>query len=109
MLPMHAAKVTVWCGVWADGIITESSFKDAANRKVTVNSERYRELISNLFLQELDLHYMWCQQDSATCYTARVTMQLLRGEFGGHLWSLLLYLLDEINEPSLTLKSIGHQ
>ena len=25
---------------------------------------------------------MWFQHDDATCHTARVTMQLLRGEFG---------------------------
>ena len=27
---------------------------------------------------------MWFQEDSATCHTARVTMDLLRGEFGEH-------------------------
>ena len=50
-----------------------------------VNGERYREMISNFFLakmQELDLHNMWFQQDGATCHTARVTMDLLRVEFG---------------------------
>ena len=35
-------------------------------------------------IQELVLHDMWFQQDGATCRTARVTMGLLRGEFGGH-------------------------
>ena len=27
---------------------------------------------------------MWFQQDGATCHTARLTMDLLRGEFGEH-------------------------
>ena len=35
-------------------------------------------------MQELDLHDMWFQQDGATCHTARVTMDLSRGEFGEH-------------------------
>ena len=35
-------------------------------------------------MQELDLHDMWYQQDGATCHTARITMDLLRGEFGEH-------------------------
>ena len=38
-------------------------------------------------MQELDLHDMWFQQDGAICHTARVTMDLLRGEFGEHLIS----------------------
>ena len=35
-------------------------------------------------MQELDLHDMWFQQNGATCHTALVTMDLLRGEFGEH-------------------------
>ena len=35
-------------------------------------------------MQDLDLHDMLFQQDSATCHTARITMDLLRGEFGEH-------------------------
>ncbi|XP_054744546.1 uncharacterized protein LOC129248965 [Anastrepha obliqua] len=86
-LPMYPDKVTVWCGLWAGGIIRLYFFKDAANRNVTVNGERYCEMIPNFFLpkmQELDLHDIWFQQDGATCHTARVTMDLLRGEFGEH-------------------------
>ena len=44
-LPMHPEKVTVWCGLWAGGIIGPYFFKDDANRNVTVN----REMISNFF------------------------------------------------------------
>ena len=58
---MHPEKATVWCGLWAGGIIGPYFFKDAANHNVTVNGERYRELIFNFFLskmQELDLYDM---------------------------------------------------
>ena len=81
---MHPQKGIVWCGLWAGGIIGSYFFKDAAKRNATVNGEW---LISNFILpkmQELDLHDMWFQQDGATCHTARVTMNLLRGEFGEH-------------------------
>ena len=57
------------------------------NRNVTANGERYREMTSHFFLpkmQELDLYDMWFQQDGAICHTARVTMDLLSGEFGEH-------------------------
>ena len=40
-LPMHPEKVTVWCGLWAGGNIGLYFFKDAANRNVTVNGERF--------------------------------------------------------------------
>ena len=84
---MHPEKGTIWCGLQVGGIIRPYFFKYAANRNVTVNGERYREMISNFFLpkmQELDLHDMWFQQDVETCHTARVRMDLLRGEFGEH-------------------------
>ena len=67
-LPMHPIKVTVECSLWAGGIIGTYSFKDVANRNVTVNGERYREMISNLFsnkTHELELHHIWFQQDTA--------------------------------------------
>ena len=47
--PMHPEKVTVWCRLWAGGIIGPYFFKDAVNRNVTVNGGRYREMISNFF------------------------------------------------------------
>ena len=84
---MHPVKVTVWCGLWAGVNIGSYFFKDAAHRNVTVNGERCREMISNFLfskMQEHDLHDMWFQQGSVTCLTARLTMDLLRGEFGEH-------------------------
>ena len=51
-LPMHTEKVTVCCGLWAGGIIGPYFFKDTANRNVTVNGERYREMVSNFFFAQ---------------------------------------------------------
>lgn len=35
-------------------------------------------------MQDLYLCDMWLQQGDARCHTARLTMDLLRGEFDGH-------------------------
>ena len=40
-------------------------------------------------MQELDLHEMLFQEDGVTCHTARITMDLLTGEFGQHFISRL--------------------
>jgi len=74
---MHPEKVTVWCRLWAGGIIGPYFFKDDNGRNVTVNGERYRVMID-----ELDLVDVWFQQDGATCHTARETMAQLRATFG---------------------------
>ena len=63
-LPMHPEKVTVCCGLWAGGIIGPYFFKDAANRNVTVNGQRYREMISNFF---------WPICKSLTCRTCMIS------------------------------------
>ena len=65
---MHLEKVTVGYGLSAGGIIGPYFFKDAANRNVTMNGERYLEMIYYYFLakmQELALHDMWFQPDDA--------------------------------------------
>ena len=49
---LQKLSITVWCGLWAVGIIGPYFFKDAANRNVTANGERYREMISNFVLQK---------------------------------------------------------
>ena len=38
-------------------------------------------------MQNLDLRDMWFKQNGATCHTARVTVDLLRGESGEHIIS----------------------
>ncbi|GFV28182.1 uncharacterized protein TNCV_678701 [Trichonephila clavipes] len=53
-----------------------------------VNSDRYRALITNFFIPELnnhDVQELWFQQDGATCHTARATIDLLKDTFGDRL------------------------
>ncbi|GFW42385.1 uncharacterized protein TNCV_239821 [Trichonephila clavipes] len=82
--PLHLEKLTVWCALWAGGIIGPYFFKNDEGDNVTVNGDRYRAMIINFFIPELnnhDVQEQWFQQDGATCYTARATIDLLR-----HVW-----------------------
>lgn len=83
-LPLYPLKTTVWCGLWAGGIIGPYFFKNAAGECVTVNGERYRAMITNFLVPEIQargLGDIWFQQDGATCHTAALTMDLLRQHF----------------------------
>ncbi|GFX61151.1 putative DD41D transposase [Trichonephila clavipes] len=88
--PLHPEKLTVWCALWAGGIIGPYFFKNDEGHNVTVNGDRYRAMITNFFIPELNNHgvqELWFQQDSATCHTARATIDLLKDTFGDRLIS----------------------
>ncbi|GFV26668.1 transposable element Tc1 transposase [Trichonephila clavipes] len=82
--PLHPEKLTVWCALWAGGIIGPYFLKNDEGHNVTVNGDRYRAMITNFFIPELnnhDVQELWFQQDGATCHTVRATIDLLR-----HVW-----------------------
>ncbi|GFW63206.1 DUF4817 domain-containing protein [Trichonephila clavipes] len=88
--PLHPEKLTVWCALWAGGIIGPYFFKNDEGHNVTVNGDRYRVMITNFFIPELnnhDVQELWFQKDGATCHTARATIDLLKDTFGDHLIS----------------------
>ncbi|GFW40847.1 transposable element Tcb2 transposase [Trichonephila clavipes] len=88
--PLHPEKLTVWCASWAGGIIGPYFFKNNEGHNVTVNGDRYRAMITNFFIPELnnhDVQELWFQQDGATCHTARATIDLLKDTFGDRLIS----------------------
>ncbi|GFW67714.1 uncharacterized protein TNCV_3445861 [Trichonephila clavipes] len=88
--PLHPEKLTVWCALWAGGIIGPYFFKNDEGHNVTVNSDRYRAMITSFFIPELnnhDVQELWFQQDGATCHTARATIDLLKDTFGERLIS----------------------
>ncbi|GFX29962.1 transposable element Tc3 transposase [Trichonephila clavipes] len=88
--PLHPEKLTVWCALWASGIIGPYFFKNDEGHNVTVNGDRYRAMITNFFIPELknhDVQELWFQQDGATCHTARATIDLLKDTFGDRLIS----------------------
>ncbi|GFV82192.1 putative transposable element [Trichonephila clavipes] len=88
--PLHPEKLTAWCALWAGGIIGPYFFKNDEGHNVTVNGDRYRAMITNFFIPELNNHEvqeLWFQQDGATCHTARATIDLLKDTFGDRLIS----------------------
>ncbi|GFW28659.1 DUF4817 domain-containing protein [Trichonephila clavipes] len=88
--PLHPEKLTVWCALWAGGIIGPYFFKNDECHNVIVKDDRYRAMITNFFIPELnnhDVQELWFQQYSATCHTARATIDLLKDTFGDRLIS----------------------
>ncbi|GFW01441.1 transposase [Trichonephila clavipes] len=88
--PLHPEKLTVWCALWTGEIIGPYFFKNDEGHNVTVNGDRYRAMITNFFIPELnnhDVQELWFQQDGATCHTARATIDLLKDTFGDRLIS----------------------
>ncbi|GFW45015.1 DUF4817 domain-containing protein [Trichonephila clavipes] len=88
--PLHPEKLTVWFALWAGGIIGPYFFKNDEGHNVTVNGDRYRAMITNFFIPELnnyDVQELWSQQDGATCHTSRAIIDLLKDTFGDRLIS----------------------
>ncbi|GFW00669.1 putative DD41D transposase [Trichonephila clavipes] len=88
--PLHPEKLTVWRALWADEIIGPYFFKNDEGHNVTVNSDRYRAMITDFVIPELnnhDVQELWFQQDGATCHTAHATIDLLKDTFGDRLIS----------------------
>ncbi|GFV94369.1 transposable element Tc3 transposase [Trichonephila clavipes] len=84
--PLHPEKLTVWCALWACGILLQ--IDEGPN--VTVNGDRYRAMITNFFIPELnnhDVQELWFQQIGAICHTARAAINLLKDTFGDRLIS----------------------
>ncbi|GFW10797.1 putative DD41D transposase [Trichonephila clavipes] len=93
--PLHQEKLTVWCALWAGGIIGPYFFKNDEGHNVTVNGDRYRAMITTFVIPELnnhDVQELWFQQDGATCHTARATIDLLKYMFGDRLISRFGYV-----------------
>ncbi|GFV40222.1 hypothetical protein TNCV_3823221 [Trichonephila clavipes] len=70
--------------------MVEFFFKNDEGHNVSVNGDRYRAMITNFFIPELnnhDVQELWFQQDGATCHTARATIDLLKDTFGDRLIS----------------------
>ena len=47
--PLHALKVTVWCGITSSRIIGPYFFEDVDGNTVTVNGNRYRQMLQEQF------------------------------------------------------------
>ncbi|PNF42403.1 hypothetical protein B7P43_G01955 [Cryptotermes secundus] len=98
--PLHSDKVTVWCALSRVGVIGPQD-----NHEVTVNSQRYVDMIKKFFetaLEEMHLGNVWFQQDGATAHTARVSMTVLRTKFPRRFISLRGDIPWAAHSPDLT-------
>lgn len=89
---LHPQKVTVWCGICSFGILGPYFFEDERGNPVTVNSERYVEMLQTFLLDairqlQLPLDVTWYQQDGARPHTSNMSMEVLREMFPGRLLS----------------------
>ena len=51
--PLHSAKVTVWCGLTATGIIGPSFYEDPeTGAALTITKERYVSMLEHVFQDE---------------------------------------------------------
>ena len=89
--PLHAQKVTVWCAMSARGIIGPYFYENEAGSAVTVNAERYVEMINNFFTPQLARFAVndqtLFQQDGATSHTARISIDAVNALFPGRVIS----------------------
>jgi hypothetical protein len=103
--PLHPLKVTAWCAVYAGGVIGPFFFENGVGQTLTVNGERYRAMINDFLMPQLDelgLENMWFQQDGATAHTARETTDILKQAFPGRLISRFGDLHWPARSPDLT-------
>lgn len=80
---LNAQRVTVWCGCFVVKVIWPH-LKDNAGNSVTVNGERYNNVITEFLwplLDDMYLYAMWFQQDEVTWNIAGETTQLLHETF----------------------------
>lgn len=64
---MNSQKFTVWCGLWARGIIDWKMLNDLLFNET----------------KDLDLDDVWFQQDGPTCQTACETLTVFQTKFPG--------------------------
>jgi len=75
--------LTVWCGVWAKGIIGPFFFEERGHG-VSVTAARYCGMLEDFVVPELRRlriarRKVWWQQDGATAHTARAALAKLEG------------------------------
>jgi len=79
--PLHAAKVSVLCGISKVEIVGLYFFEEQG-ATLTVTSECYVEMLRNILRPELrslwvNMEEMWFQQNEATAHTARASMTVV--------------------------------
>lgn len=80
-IAVTSRKFTVWCGLYADGIIGPFFFRRYDGQSGILNGDRYKAMINYFFVSKLDgtnIYEIWYQQDGTTFHATRETMKLLQ-------------------------------
>ena len=88
---LNPSRVTVWCALSRKEIIGPYFFEEGA-QTVTVTSVRYRAMLEQFVLPELqrrdiDVNKVWFQQDAAAPHTANAVLSFLGDSFGSRVIS----------------------
>lgn len=108
--PLHSVKCTAWCAMSSSGIIGPFWFENDAGESVTVNAQRYRQVLAKFWTalnrrlggdrQLMD--QQWFQQDGASAHTAVATREWLRNRFGSRVISRREVRIWPPHSPDLT-------
>jgi len=83
--PLHSQKVTVWCAMSASRIIGPHFFENETANAITVNGDRYVEMLQNFFTPQLSRFPVnentLFQLNKTTSYTARMSMNPVNALF----------------------------
>lgn len=84
-------KINFFVGVvgsrWSESMLTpeiECSFVEENNRVITVNWDRYLQIIEKLFmpsLENMDVYNVWLRQDGSAAHTSKIVMLVWRETF----------------------------
>ncbi|CAH2090217.1 unnamed protein product [Euphydryas editha] len=90
--PLYSTKITVWAAMSSKGIIGPYFFEDRRGRPLTVNTDRYCEMLRNFLAPALEEFRgfnsrTWFQQDGATCHTSNPSIEALKELFPNKLIS----------------------
>ena len=89
-VPLHSAKVTVWCGLNSTKVIGPFFFEDAVTgTALTITKERYTEMLIDIFPDDSNdvTSRTIFMQDGAPAHTSRMAMDWLETRFQGKLIS----------------------
>ena len=81
--PLSVEKVTVWCAIGRRGIIGPYFFEDERGRSVTVNTDRYVEMLRSKFIpalrrkQGVNMNNVIYQQDGVLKCLTRFPQRVL--------------------------------
>ena len=107
----QSPSVTVWCGVWAKGIIGPF-FVEEGHRPATLTGSRYLALlrdhvVPSIQSQGVPLNRVWFQQDGATPHTSRSVLAFLKATFPGKVISKKGDVAWPPRSPDLTTRLLA--